>query len=160
RAETEVLLEALAGFYAHGGSVDWSGVFPGQRRRVELATYAWQRRSYWVSPRARVDEDAATRGRGAGLLGKRIPIAGNQVVYENAVSVQRQPWLTDHRVAGEVVVPAAGIVEQLRAAFEGTTTELRSIAVTAPLRLSDSEERKVQLVVTRGAQDHTRAVLY
>ncbi|MCZ1017741.1 type I polyketide synthase [Streptomyces noursei] len=40
-------LESLAEAHVHGIDVDWSVVFPGGRR-VELPTYAFQRRRYWL----------------------------------------------------------------------------------------------------------------
>ncbi|MFE9680739.1 type I polyketide synthase [Streptomyces sp. NPDC006285] len=42
------LLTSLAELHVRGIPVDWSGVFTGRTpRRVELPTYAFQRRSYW-----------------------------------------------------------------------------------------------------------------
>ncbi|MFC3586093.1 SDR family NAD(P)-dependent oxidoreductase, partial [Streptantibioticus rubrisoli] len=40
-------LESLAEAHVHGIGVDWSAMFPGGRR-VELPTYAFQRRRYWL----------------------------------------------------------------------------------------------------------------
>ncbi|MFJ9155125.1 type I polyketide synthase, partial [Streptomyces sp. NPDC102270] len=48
RAEVPTLLSALAQLHTHGVSVDWRSTAPGTR--VELPTYAFQRKSYWLSP--------------------------------------------------------------------------------------------------------------
>ncbi|WP_432015785.1 acyltransferase domain-containing protein, partial [Streptomyces cucumeris] len=51
RDETTSLLEALAGIYVQGQSVDWATYLaPARPRRVELPTYAFQRDRYWVQP--------------------------------------------------------------------------------------------------------------
>ncbi|WP_330346308.1 type I polyketide synthase [Streptomyces longwoodensis] len=42
---------ALATAWTHGVDVDWNAVVPGAgRRRVDLPTYAFQRRRYWLEP--------------------------------------------------------------------------------------------------------------
>jgi thioester reductase-like protein len=44
------ILTALGAWLVGGGAVSWDGVFPlsEQRRRVDLPTYAWDRRPYWL----------------------------------------------------------------------------------------------------------------
>lgn len=46
-------IQALGQVWAGGGEVDWVGFHRGEtRRRVPLPTYPFERRRYWVSPRA------------------------------------------------------------------------------------------------------------
>ncbi|GAT71487.1 6-deoxyerythronolide-B synthase [Planomonospora sphaerica] len=49
RGEVETLLTGLGRAYAHGVTVDWARYFSGSgARRVELPTYAFQRKPYWA----------------------------------------------------------------------------------------------------------------
>lgn len=48
RGEVEAVLGSLAGYHVRGGSVDWDAVF-GTRRRVDLPTYAFHRKRYWLN---------------------------------------------------------------------------------------------------------------
>ncbi|MGW7264896.1 type I polyketide synthase [Streptomyces sp. NPDC054842] len=48
RGEVEALLTSLAALYVRGGHVDWDALFT-TRRRVDLPTYAFARRRYWLS---------------------------------------------------------------------------------------------------------------
>ncbi|AGP52561.1 polyketide synthase [Streptomyces rapamycinicus NRRL 5491] len=49
RSEVVALTTALARLHAHGSAVDWTSAFDGLgARRVDLPTYAFQRRRYWV----------------------------------------------------------------------------------------------------------------
>ncbi|RPF24841.1 type I polyketide synthase [Streptomyces sp. TLI_185] len=48
RGEVEAVLGSLAGLHVQGGSVDWDALFR-TRRRVDLPTYAFQRRRYWLN---------------------------------------------------------------------------------------------------------------
>ncbi|WP_428964996.1 SDR family NAD(P)-dependent oxidoreductase [Micromonospora fluostatini] len=53
RPEAVTLLTALATAYAGGTGLDWSRLFAGTgARRVELPTYAFEHRRYWVAPPA------------------------------------------------------------------------------------------------------------
>ncbi|MFF7393699.1 type I polyketide synthase [Streptomyces scabiei] len=48
------VLTALAQVHVHGVSVDWAAVFAGHRpERVELPTYAFQNRRFWLEPQTR-----------------------------------------------------------------------------------------------------------
>ncbi|XVS67796.1 type I polyketide synthase [Actinosynnema sp. CA-299493] len=55
RDEPTSVITALASVHVHGGSVDWQALNPGART-VELPTYAFQRRRYWL------DADRAPAG--------------------------------------------------------------------------------------------------
>lgn len=48
RSEAESVVGSLAQLHVRGGSVDWDALF-GTRRRVDLPTYAFQRRRYWLN---------------------------------------------------------------------------------------------------------------
>lgn len=48
RSEPESVIGSLAQLHVRGGSVDWDALF-GTRRRVDLPTYAFQRRRYWLN---------------------------------------------------------------------------------------------------------------
>ncbi|MBB5907964.1 type I polyketide synthase [Actinoalloteichus hymeniacidonis] len=52
RPEIESLLTALGGLHARGPAVDWASAFVGRDVRVlDLPTYAFQRRRFWLDPR-------------------------------------------------------------------------------------------------------------
>ncbi|WP_398898934.1 type I polyketide synthase [Streptomyces sp. 3211.6] len=65
RDETRALVTALARAYAHGAPLDWAAYFAGTgARRVDLPTYAFQHRHYWL--RAKPSDPAGGAGRPAG----------------------------------------------------------------------------------------------
>ncbi|MYV97960.1 acyltransferase domain-containing protein, partial [Streptomyces sp. SID3343] len=48
RGEVEAVVGSLAHLYARGGAVNWSALY-GERQRVDLPTYAFQRQRYWLA---------------------------------------------------------------------------------------------------------------
>jgi acyl transferase domain-containing protein/acyl carrier protein len=51
----EWLLATLARLWQAGSSIDWPALHHGEGRRVELPTYAFQRRRYWIEPKSKLD---------------------------------------------------------------------------------------------------------
>ncbi|MFJ3224236.1 type I polyketide synthase [Streptomyces sp. NPDC086783] len=58
RGEVESVLTSLAALHVRGGHVDWDALFT-TRRRVDLPTYAFARRRYWLSSLAPTTPAAA-----------------------------------------------------------------------------------------------------
>ncbi|MEU1799405.1 alpha/beta fold hydrolase, partial [Streptomyces sp. NPDC019937] len=53
RGETESLLTAAAEMFVRGTDVDWAALFAGTgAKRIELPTYAFRRRRFWLADRA------------------------------------------------------------------------------------------------------------
>jgi polyene macrolide polyketide synthase/mycolactone side chain polyketide synthase len=157
-SERRAALEALSSWYEGGGTVDWSQLSLGQVRPVELPTYPWERQRHWIAhpPAHRPDE----RAQGGALL-RRIPIASGDTVVATELSLDRQPWLLDHRVGGEVVVPATAMLALLQAASEDAVraTDLSAITLFAPLRIGERESREVQVVFS-ASKEPMRVALY
>src|SRR4029450_12653378 len=58
RPEAETLVTAVGRAYTRGVAVDWKSFFTGARR-VDLPTYAFQHRRFWLEPRPRSTDVAA-----------------------------------------------------------------------------------------------------
>jgi acyl transferase domain-containing protein len=56
--EVESMVGSLAQLHVLGGAVDWDALF-GARRRVDLPTYAFQRRRYWLNSSSGLDSAPA-----------------------------------------------------------------------------------------------------
>lgn len=56
-SEPSSFLEAVGSLWATGISIDWSGLYRGERpRRLPLPTYPFERRQFWVGPSKRSSE--------------------------------------------------------------------------------------------------------
>ncbi|CAM5290040.1 hypothetical protein SALBM135S_01702 [Streptomyces alboniger] len=122
---------SMARLHAHGVPVDWQPSFEGTgARAVDLPTYAFESTSYWLQPPRP-------------LLGDPVELADSgQTVLTGRLSLRTHPWLADHRVRGQVVVPGTALLEMALHAG-GTVDEL---TFQAPLVIPERGEVEVQVV--------------
>lgn len=119
-------------------NVDWRAAI-GVGNFVELPTYAFERRRFWLSSDGAA-ADAAGLGLGASehaLLGAvvELPATGG-VVLTGRLSPSAQGWLNDHAVGGIVLFPGAGFVELvIRAGDEVGCGIVDELNLAAPLAL-------------------------
>ena len=153
RPEVASLMGAAGQLFTTGVRVDWPAVFAGSGgRRVELPTYAFQRRRFWLTPTAAGPADAAGLGLGGAghaLLGAVVerPDSGG-VVLTGRLSLAAQPWLADHAVGGVVLFPGAGFVELvIRAGDEVGCAVIEELVLAAPLVMHRGAGVQVQVVV-------------
>ena len=164
RPEVASLLTAAGRLFAIGVGVDWPAGFAGLNvRHVELPTYAFVRRRFWLPAESVGSRDVGSVGLvGAehALLGAVVerPDSGG-VVLTGRLSTAAQPWLADHAVAGTVLFPGAGFVELvLRAGDEVGCPVIEELTLSAPLLLPAAGVVQIQVVVDAAGEDGSRAV--
>jgi acyl transferase domain-containing protein len=125
----ERFMTALAEVHVRGVNVDWGAVAagPGVRRRVDLPTYAFQRRRFWLEPRApqarddtrdASEADPGARGargaRGGGAVGDGDRgEAGDAILRDDGSFAQRVAGMREgerDRTALELVRAQVAIV--------------------------------------------------
>ncbi|MFJ8495963.1 SDR family NAD(P)-dependent oxidoreductase, partial [Streptomyces sp. NPDC094038] len=163
-------LTAAARLFTAGIAVDWSAVpasaasatVSSRAARIELPTYAFQRRRFWPTPVA-ARSDVSEVGQvvvdhpllGAGL---ELPESGG-VVFTGRVSLRSSPWLADHVVSGSVLFPGAGFVDLVSYAGEqlgyGRVEEL---LLHVPLVVPDGGASHIQVVLAASDNDGARPV--
>ncbi|MFF2853005.1 SDR family NAD(P)-dependent oxidoreductase [Streptomyces sp. NPDC058001] len=157
RPEPETLVAGLAQAFVHGVEIDWLALLPGGRR-VELPTYAFQRRRHWLEDADTAGGDPAALGLAAAdhpLLGAAVPLAEDQgIVITSRLSLHTHPWLADHEIGGTVLLPGAGLVEiALRAGDEVGCGRVEELTLEIPLVVP--QEGGVTVQVRVGAEDES-----
>ncbi|MGW1159807.1 SDR family NAD(P)-dependent oxidoreductase [Streptomyces sp. NPDC002519] len=160
RDEPRTLIEALAELFVRGVPVDWDALLPSSAPAVDLPTYAFDRKHYWLQRTSR-DTDAAGLGQTAGghpLLSAVVmaPDTGG-VIGTARLSAATHPWATGHRLHGADVLPAAALVDlAIRAGDEVSCGVLDELAVGAPLVVPADDAVRVEIVVGAADADDRR----
>ena len=161
RPERETLLQACAGAYAAGCDLDWENVQPTLGQVVELPGYPWQRKRHWL--RARPARSAVLPAAGHPVLGHRIPVAGIGAEIFEASSDKAQAWLIDHRIFGQLLVPAAAVLETLAVAAGKVLglpqRQLTGFSMHRPLTLPEQGEGQARWQVVVKSFENGRAEL-
>ncbi|HVQ53382.1 MAG TPA: type I polyketide synthase, partial [Mycobacterium sp.] len=126
----------------------------GAERIVDLPPTSWLHSRYWVASSSAGRQVAGAHP----LLGMHVEIpSGRDHVWQADVGTEVIPWLADHKVHGQPVMPATGFVEMaLAAASEALGLPVQAVAVNRVeveqmLRLDGRTEVTTQLV--RGTAD-------
>ena len=155
-------LHSLAVAGTAGAPVRWAELFDGRARRVELPTYAFQRRRYWMTPLTGFGDVSAVglRDTGHPLLGAALPLAeGAGWLLTGQVSTRTQPWLADHAVLDTVLVPGTAFVDFAACAAARVGCDLiEELTLAAPLVLAEDVAVDLQVRVGGADEDGRRPV--
>ncbi|WP_189938806.1 type I polyketide synthase, partial [Streptomyces sulfonofaciens] len=155
RPQVATLVQAVVTAHVHGAAPSWPEFLGGggTARTVDLPTYAFQRRRYWIdaAPPAGDALSAGLDDAGHPLLGAAVDLPDGQgVVFTGRLSLTAQPWLGDHAVLGTVVL-SAGVLADLALHAGGRVgcDRLERLELDAPLVVP--EQGAVQVRVTVGS---------
>nr|WP_249026731.1 type I polyketide synthase [Amycolatopsis pretoriensis] len=160
RPEGESAATAVASLFTVGSTVDFPAFYAGGAP-VELPTYAFQRKRYWLEnptgARVRGVTEVGQVDAGHPLLGAVVATADTGgVVLTGELSLRAQPWLGDHVVQGVPLFPGTAFVElAVRAGDEVNCAKLDELTLAVPLILP--EHGAVPVQVTVGAEDESGA---
>ncbi|BBC29249.1 Polyketide synthase [Streptomyces graminofaciens] len=142
-------LASLAEVHAYGQPVNWAAVL-GPARIVDLPTYAFQHRGYWLSDIGGRTPDVAAAGLDPArhpLLGAAVETAGGeQVLLTGRLSTGTHPWLADHVIGGTALLPVSAFVEMaLRAGRHVGLPRLDELTLHTPLVVSAADVVRLQV---------------
>lgn len=160
-------LVALTGrLYDWGCTVDWKAVYPGACPPVELPTYAWDHRPYWL-PGVNAGAIVPSALDGTAVVGERSfpgrPLrspALDRPVFELDARDPVLDAFRDHRVGPDARVPATGLLELLRSAALAAGVErpeVKAVGILRPVELDSI--RRLQVVLSPGGVGRADIVL-
>ncbi|WTW92288.1 SDR family NAD(P)-dependent oxidoreductase [Streptomycetaceae bacterium NBC_01309] len=162
--EPSRLVAGAAELWVSGTTVDWPAFFAGRGRPVpvDLPTYAFQRRRYWLTAPAKSGDPV-----GLGLTAAEHPLVGAAVgtaadgglLLTGRLSLESQPWLADHRVGDTVLFPGTGLVElAVRAGDEAGCAHVHELTLHEPLLLREKSAVQIQVAVSAADESGQRGL--
>ncbi|MGK5728286.1 SDR family NAD(P)-dependent oxidoreductase [Streptomyces sp. URMC 124] len=158
RPEVRELLGALARVHVRGAGVDWSVLHGGRAGQpVDLPTYAFQHRRFWLDVPARKG-DAGGLGQTPldhPLVGAEIRLAASDgVMLTGRLSLATHPALAQHAVLGTVLLPGAALVGlAVRAGDLTGRPVLEELTLEAPLVIPRRGAVQLQVVAQGGTAE-------
>ncbi|MCG8553645.1 MAG: SDR family NAD(P)-dependent oxidoreductase, partial [Desulfobacterales bacterium] len=164
KSECRLLLNALGKLYAHGAAIDWKGFFVDSNpSRISLPTYPFERKRHWQKNQHRLtdsmfyEEDHEETP---------MPFSGRQVVcavpvFQFEVSLASYPFLKEHQIHGEIVIPVGAFWEMVLAAGKthlGTGhLVLKNMTLHGAMVIPENQPAlKLQVVLDPDGPDNTR----
>ena len=142
-----IMLGSLGALYTLGYPIAWQTFFDNTASFVRLPAYPWQLKHYWTESVESREDRLLTQSHP--LLGQRMSAA--HPTWELELSPRLLPYLIDHRVQENVLLPGAAFVEMAlaaaREAFGDGAYELEELEFRKALFLTDASDPRVQTVV-------------
>ncbi|GAB1511623.1 type I polyketide synthase [Actinophytocola sp. KF-1] len=160
RDEAKTVVGAAGAAWVRGVDVDWTVLLAGGKQ-VELPTYAFQHKNYWLIPAGASDVSSAGLNPARHpLLGAVLTLAnGEGIALTGRVSRHSHPWLTDHAVRGTVLLPGTAFVElALRAGLEAGCDHLDDLTTESPLVLPEQGAVRLHVIVSPADDTGRRTV--
>ena len=121
---------------------------PGARSFVDLPPTPWQHVRYWTSASAAARQPAHAHP----LLGQRVEMPSGDHVWQGDVGTDAVPYMVDHIVHGQAVMPATGFAEMALAAgcealgLPAERLAVNRVEVEQMLRLDAATQVTTQLI--------------
>ncbi|WP_261870189.1 polyketide synthase dehydratase domain-containing protein, partial [Mycobacterium marinum] len=149
---------AIANLHVHGHSPSWQKIYPGATT-VELPTYPFQRRRYWLDPAPRADVGAAGLDQPEHpLLGAVTELADqDQIVLSGRLSTSVHRWLAGHQLGDTAVLPVTALIDMALYASEHTgCPTIDELVLQTPLTLTPDAATDLQISVTAPDEQNRR----
>ncbi|MFJ8234096.1 beta-ketoacyl synthase N-terminal-like domain-containing protein, partial [Streptomyces sp. NPDC094448] len=148
---------ALAEAWVQGATVDWTTLVPPTGERLlDLPTYPFDHKRYWIE--AAAPTDLSTLGLTAtahSMLAATTALPTNDgTALTGRISLRTHPWLADHAVQDTVLLPGTAFLELvIRAGDETGCDTIDELVIETPLVLPVTGA--VDLTVTVDRPDET-----
>ncbi|WP_369237442.1 type I polyketide synthase [Streptomyces sp. R21] len=131
-------LTSAAEAYVQGVPVAWERLTGTAAGHVDLPTYPFQRRRYWLTSTAGPSGTADLGQAPADhpLLGAAVELGDGETVFTGRLSTRAHPWLADHALSGTIVVPGTAFLEMaLHAGTKADAARVEELTVSTPMEL-------------------------
>ncbi|QFG24790.1 SDR family NAD(P)-dependent oxidoreductase [Actinomadura sp. WMMB 499] len=158
------LLTTLTNLHTQGHTTHWpTNLYGPNPQPTNLPTYPFQRESHWLHGTIN-SGDVSTVGQSPSdhpFLGAatEIPTTGT-LLFTGRLSQRTHPWLIDHAIRDNVLLPGVGLVDlALHAGAHAATPHIEELALQAPLLVPEEGAVDLRVTLDPSAGDDGRRAL-
>jgi acyl transferase domain-containing protein/surfactin synthase thioesterase subunit/acyl carrier protein len=154
KSDADSITEMLVALYRAGHNVNWTAVHADASwRRMPLPTYPFRRKRHWIEDDpVHTERSRQVAERLHPLVGARINSTTGEMCYEARYGVQHVGFISDHRVAGTIVLPTTAELEAAtvvgRMHFATSRVSFDDAMHHQAMPFSNGEDRTVRMLVT------------
>ena len=154
KPDADSITEMLVMLYLAGHNINWAAVHADASwRRMPLPTYPFQRKRYWLEDNTIHNERVRKIvERSHPLVGTRTNFASNEPCYQARYGTHHAGFLSDHRVAGTVVLPTTAELEVAtvvgRMHFGTSRISFDNAMHHQAMSFANGDDRTVRVLVT------------
>jgi acyl transferase domain-containing protein/acyl carrier protein len=149
------LLRRIGALYVNGAEVHWEELYRGETyQKISLPVYPFMRKRFWCEPEIPTDTIDQSLQSVPGihpLLESCLAKTQGLEIYMTRFSPRRHWVLSEHKIAGNSVVPGTTYLEMAaeigRRHYPGMALELRDVFFMTPLIVNEDETKEVQTVI-------------
>ena len=154
---------SLAGASAAGAEISWERFYAGSgAQQVELPTYPFQRKRYWLEPGSGASDVGAAglEDPGHPLLGAAIDVpTSEELQLSGRLAQTTHRWLAGGEASGAALVPASALVElAIQAAAVAGVERIEKLDMLDPLVLPDATPVQVRVSIGESDEQGRRKV--
>ncbi|KAB8142876.1 type I polyketide synthase [Chloroflexia bacterium SDU3-3] len=145
--DRQIMFGSLGALYAQGFPITWQRFCADTASFTRLPSYPWQLKHYWTESVESQEDRLPSPAHP--LLGQRM--TAGQPTWELELSGRQLPYLADHAIQGNVLVPGAAFVEIALAAarelFGDGAFVVEDLEFRKALFLPDASDPRLQTVL-------------
>jgi acyl transferase domain-containing protein/acyl carrier protein len=150
--DSRTLMNSVGALHCHGHTIAWDALYrPAEARVVKLPSYPWQSKRFWNDTPEAVEELHYKPVHP--LLGQSV--SGLHPTWEAELSTAAVPFVGDHQVQGQILVPAAVFIEMALAAakeaYGSSDYRVDNLAVRQALILDQTCDPVLRTTLNRDA---------
>ena len=162
---SQQVLTGIGTHWCAGATIDWNHLAPGS---CSLPTYAFDRKTYWkkidYNTKGYSSQDSSSFGKSElvhPLLDRYFnsPLL-KESFFESEFSLERVPFLEEHRVYDRLVVAGAShlsmIMEAVRLEHSSESFTLNNVVFPQALIIPEEESRKIQLMLSKDSSEELK----
>ncbi|WP_026906950.1 type I polyketide synthase [Paucisalibacillus globulus] len=151
------LFSCVGELYCNGFPIKWKKLYNDKHRKVQLPTYAYDKKSYWLKPNHQLRENNNRTQHS--ILGQKIvtPLLKDTFIYQNTFNSSYPYFMKEHIIFDHAIAPAAAHLSMLflkTKDFRGSKPlSIENVEFYKPIITGKDEQRTVQYVFKNVADE-------